>query len=142
MCLTCVHCASGVRNKAEYRNLTDFTDKDLQSDYHFLSDVERMADNAHREAYKAKLMLRPQLPNHLKNLVRQAFFRAVALQIMPATLQRRKDNTTYFNHKNKEMLWRIEFIFHLDDSVVLAQGKVSEKMPLKQVFSCFSPHHC
>ena len=93
--------SSGVRNKAKYRSLTDFTDNDLRSDYHFLTDVERVADTAHRDAYKAKLMLRPQvylqfyfdtdralltlvaqraqLPNHLKNLVRQALFRAVQI---------------------------------------------------------------
>ena len=53
--------SSGVRNKAEYRSLTAFTDNDLRSDYHFLTDVERVADTAHREAYKAKLMLRPQV---------------------------------------------------------------------------------
>ena len=58
----------------------------------------------------------------------------VALQIMPATLQRRKDNTTYFNHKNKDMLWRIEFVFHMDRAAVVAQDKVSEKTPIKQVF--------
>ena len=52
---------SGVRNKAEYRSLTDFTDNDLRSDFHFLTDVERVADTAHREAYTAKLMLRPQV---------------------------------------------------------------------------------
>ena len=124
---------SGVRNKAEYRSLTDFTDNDMRSDFHFLTDVERVADTAHREAYKAKLMLRPQLPNHLKNLVRQASFRAVALQIMPATLQRRKDNTTFFNHKTKDMLWRIELVFHMDSGAVVARDKVSEKTPLKQV---------
>ena len=124
---------SGVRNKAEYRSLTDFTDNDMRSDFHFPTDVERVADTAHREAYKAKLMLRPQLPNHLKNLVRQASFRAVALQIMPATLQRRKDNTTFFNHKTKDMLWRIELVFHMDSGAVVARDKVSEKTPLKQV---------
>jgi hypothetical protein len=53
--------SSGVRNKAEYRSLTAFTDNDLRSDFHFLTDVERVADTAHREAYKAKLMLRPQV---------------------------------------------------------------------------------
>jgi hypothetical protein len=127
-------CDSGVRNKAEYRSLTEFTDKDLHSDYHFLTDVERVADNAHREAYKAKLMLRPELPNHLKNLVRQASFRAVALQIMPATLKRRKQNTTYFNHKDKNLLWRIEFIFHMDGAIILAQDRVPDKMLLSQVF--------
>ena len=113
--------------------MTDFTDEDLRSDYHFLTDVERVADTAHREAYKAKLMLRPQLPNHLKNLVRQAAFRSVALQIMPATLKRRKENTTYFNHKNKYMLWRVEFVFHMDGAVVLAQDKVSDKSLLSEV---------
>ena len=44
----------------------------MRGDFHFLTDVERVADTAHREA---KLMLRPQLPNHLKNLVRQASLR-------------------------------------------------------------------
>jgi hypothetical protein len=102
----------------------------MRGDFHFLTDVERVADTAHREA---KLMLRPQLPNHLKNLVRQASFRAVALQIMPATLQRRKDNTTFFNHKTKDMLWRIELVFHMDSGAVVARDKVSEKTPLKQV---------
>jgi len=124
---------SGLRNKAEYRSLTDFTDEDLRSDYHFLTDVERVADTAHREAYRAKLMVRPQLPNHLKNLVRQASFRSVALQIMPATLQRRRDNTTNLNHKSKEMMWRIEFVFHMDGAAVLAQDRVSEKTLLSEV---------
>ena len=113
--------------------MTDFTDEDLRSDYHFLTDVERVADTAHRGAYKAKLMLRPQLPNHLKNLVRQASFRSVALQIMPATLQRRRDNTTSFNHKSKEMQWRIEFVFHMDGAALLAQDRVSEKALLSEV---------
>ena len=124
---------SGVRNKAEYRSLTEFTDNDLRSDFHFLSDVERVADTAHREAYKAKLMLRPELPNHLRNLVRQAAFRSVALQIMPATLQRRKQNTTFFNHKSKEMHWRVEFVFHMDGAAVHAHDKVPDATPLREL---------
>ena len=48
-------CSSGKRDRAEYHSLLEFTDEHMHSDYHFLEDVERVANNAHREAYKLKL---------------------------------------------------------------------------------------
>lgn len=125
--------SSGKRNKAEYHSLLDFTDEHLHSDFHYLQDVERVADSAHREAYKSKLYMKPNLPNHLKNLVRQARFRNVNLVIMPATFQRRKENTTMFSHRDKEMLWRVEFVFHMDNHQSCFENKVSEKSVLSEV---------
>jgi hypothetical protein len=46
---------SGKRDRAEYHSLQEFTDEHMHSDFHFLMDVERIANNAHREAYKSKL---------------------------------------------------------------------------------------
>jgi len=95
---------SGVRNKAEHRSLTDFTDNDMRSDFHFLTTSSAWRTRPTARRVQGQAHAAPAAPNHLKNLVRQASFRAVALQSMPATLQRRKDNTTFFNHKTKDML--------------------------------------
>lgn len=70
--------SSGQRNKAEYHSLGDFTDEHMHSDFHFLMDVERMADNAHRGAYQAKLNVCQIRPNK-QSLARES----VAERVFP-----------------------------------------------------------
>ena len=82
------------------------------------------------QAYMAKLMVRPVLPNHLRNLVRQARMRGVGLQIMPASMQRRKENSSVFSHKDKVMLWRVELVFHADAGQRLFLDKIPDTTPV------------
>jgi hypothetical protein len=101
-------------------------------------DVERIADVAHREAFKAKLPMN-QLPHHLKQLVYQARLRDVNLQIMPQTFERRKCNTTTYSARDRLMHWHIEWIFHADDGHKICEEKVCENRKIEQVGACFRP---
>ena len=95
-------------------------------------DVERIADVAHREAYKSKLPML-QLPHHLKQLVYQARMREVNLQIMPQCFQKRKSNTTSYNPRDRLMYWHLEWIFHSDDDQKVVEEKVCENRKIEQV---------
>ena len=108
----------------------------MQSDFYILLDVERVADNAHRESYQSKLPMR-HLPSHLKQLIYQCRIRDVSLQIMPLSFQRRKENTTYYSGRDKHMYWHVEWIFHPDGGVKIYDPKVCETVCLNQVSDHF-----
>lgn len=131
---------SGQRNKAEYHSLGDFTDEHIHSDFHFLMDVERVADNAHRGAYQAKLNVGGgghKIPGHLKGLVDRARKRYVNLQIMPQSMQKRKQNSTMYNHKEDHLLWRVEWIFHADGGATRADDRLSERIVLSDALGSY-----
>eukprot|EP00960_Hanusia_phi_P004731 137613-Hanusia_phi.AAC.1 len=126
---------SGKRDVAEYKNLSEFRDADLQSDFHFLMDTERIADNAHREGYKEKLYVKNKTPQHLQQIARYARRQGVNMVIMPISFKRRKENTSCFCHDRKLMLWKLELVFHLDEPLTVSEDRVPDSTSLREILS-------
>ena len=118
---------------AEYKNLTEFTDSDMRSDFQFLMDAERIADNAHREGYKEKLYVKSKVPQHLQQISRYARWRGVNMIVMPSSFKRRKENTSSYCHQRKLMLWKLELVFDLDEPLTITEDRVPDSTSLRDV---------
>ncbi|CAJ1990171.1 HIT zinc finger/Zinc finger C-x8-C-x5-C-x3-H type (and similar) [Leishmania donovani] len=103
---------TGVRDVAVKVPLSEFTDRQLQRDYHFLENCRRVIDNIERcfprtswrYNYKA-------LPPPLHALREAARRRGVICQIMSEGMRKRDENTSRLDRKTNTIVWRCEFEF-------------------------------
>ena len=109
----------GVRCKTAFVSLQDFGDNHLLSDYRFLEDVSRCADNAVRDPKSRHKRFR----NHIFGMKQKARRKGVQLRLMPVGMSKRKENTTYYNFREKCFFWRVKLIFVDADSqpAIIAQ---------------------
>ncbi|XP_006819344.1 box C/D snoRNA protein 1-like [Saccoglossus kowalevskii] len=116
----------GIRNKVSYVTVKNFTESHLISDYRFLEDVDRKIDNVAREMrHKHRF-----IPRYLMNLIRAAKSRKTTLKILPFVFTKRKENSTIWLSRQKQLLWHVELIFpHCD--VKYSERRVSEKICLR-----------
>lgn len=148
--MTCVrvhkddfHC-SGKRDVTAKIPLSEFTDQQLQRDFHFLEDCRRVIDNVERSfprstwrfTYKA-------LPPPLHALREAARRRGVICQITSEGMRKRDVNTSRLDRKTNTIVWRCEFHFfdarHPDDSVMIGTNWGSERHHLGDVMKyCWS----
>ncbi|KAG5474262.1 hypothetical protein LSCM1_03041 [Leishmania martiniquensis] len=103
---------TGVRDVAVRVPLSEFTDQQLQRDYHFLENCRRVIGNiercfprtAWRYNYKA-------LPPPLHALREAARRRGVICQITSEGMLKRDENTSRLDRKTNTIVWRCEFQF-------------------------------
>ena len=106
---------SGVRNTADYRPIQAFDDAALMHDYRFLEDAIRIVDSSKRrqrdvEAPPAATRRGGQTPAR-DNLVKQAHERGIRLELMPHGMQKQRDNTTRYDGRRRQLIWRVELRF-------------------------------
>ncbi|GET89947.1 hypothetical protein, conserved [Leishmania tarentolae] len=107
---------TGMRDIAVKMPLSEFTDRQLQRDYHFLENCRRVLDNIERcfprtswrYNYKA-------LPPPLHALREAARRRGVICQITSEGMRKRDENTSRLDRKTNTIVWRCEFEFHSAD---------------------------
>lgn len=118
----------GIRDKTAYIPLSDFSDLDLLSDYRFLEESSRVAENAYRN--KSKLGIFSQrscLPGNVHQLQVRAGQKGVHLKILPKCFTKRRENTSQYHFKEKCIYWHILWDF------VQAETKVhDERIPEKE----------
>lgn len=110
---------SGKRKVGEFRDIRDFTDADLVSDYRFLEDALLEKDRAKRwrPAYKpgttsaARADRAPANNKTVDLLTQKANERRTQLFCMPDGMARRVANTTIYDRKRNLMQWRVEWLF-------------------------------
>jgi len=126
-CLACVNkhknmtSCTGERDKTEFVKKNEFNNFNLLSDYRFLEDANRIADNAKRD-YKTKGTTR--VPKRDILLYKAAAKSGVKLVRMARGMVRWKENKSYYIIKEQEIYWTVRFIF--DDNkeeVVLKCGE-------------------
>ncbi|XP_061421878.1 box C/D snoRNA protein 1 isoform X2 [Lethenteron reissneri] len=100
------HC-SGVRNKTIYVPLGTFSEGHLLSDYRFLEDVGRAVENSTRDAVMHGYGHRKTV-SVLRNYARRD---GVDLRMLPAGLQRHRDNFSFFHKREKSFFWTVKLIF-------------------------------
>ena len=111
---------SGKRKVAEFKDIRDFTDADLVSDYRFLEDALLEKDRAKRWRPRfrpgsdaaARADRAPAAIKTVDLLTQKAADRGVQLFCMPDGMARRVANTTFYDRKRDLMQWRVEWLFH------------------------------
>ncbi|XP_053892741.1 box C/D snoRNA protein 1 isoform X1 [Malaclemys terrapin pileata] len=98
---------NGIREKAAFVSINEFSELNLLSDYRFLEDVGRMTDGAARDVS----LHRPttnKFINYLKNRARK---HNIHLKTLPIGFTKRRENSTTFNKKEQRFYWHLKLIF-------------------------------
>lgn len=101
--LTC----NGVRDKTAYISLQEFTEMNLLSDYRFLEDVARTADQVSRDTF----LKRPKRKKYMFFMKNRARKQGVFLKLLPNGFSKRKENSTVFDHKKQQFCWHLKLQF-------------------------------
>nr|CAD7421185.1 unnamed protein product [Timema poppensis] len=116
----CIACAnihkkelscSGVRDKINFKQLSKFTNMDLQSDYMLLEEMTRNVEKYSRDPLKGHSRHEKDIPHHLFKLKAATSSRDIRWHFLPRNFSRHKDNTTYLDWKTNVIWWRVEWIF-------------------------------
>ncbi|KAI8610569.1 hypothetical protein BC830DRAFT_1069722 [Chytriomyces sp. MP71] len=105
----------GVRDKTKYVSMRAFGDATLVSDFAFLEDAARIADNAARDLTTSGLggpgengdkeksrfhpVAGPKLSARETHLLRNCKSRRIAIRFMPKGMSRHDTNRSFFHHK-------------------------------------------
>jgi len=123
---------TGKRDRAAFKPITEFTDRDVINDYRFLEEALLEKDRAKRwkPGYTAgteaaqRSERPPATAKIVGTLTREAKTRGVELFCMPDGMARRVANTTFFDRKRNVMQWRVEWTFHASREIVNADDDV------------------
>jgi hypothetical protein len=103
---------TGKRDLAAFRAIEEFDDRTLLSDYHFLESAMRSVESAGRGAAVASTTGNASGSNPARRkLAIAAMERGIHLDLLPLGMQRRKENTSYFDARRKRIAWRVELVF-------------------------------
>ncbi|XP_048353350.1 box C/D snoRNA protein 1 isoform X2 [Sphaerodactylus townsendi] len=98
---------NGVREKTSFVSINQFSDLNLLSDYRFLEEVGRMANCAARDVTSHKPRTN-KFVNFLRNRARRY---NIHLKTLPIGFTKRRENSTFFNNKEKKFYWHLKLIF-------------------------------
>ena len=107
----------GKRDKVKFKRRGEMDDMDLVSDFRLLEEVGRGLDQCRRDKIKrstrqgTEVMRAPRLPRQLMRLQQEARSRGIKLQILPPHFVRRKENSTVFKAKIRQIFWKVELVF-------------------------------
>ncbi|XP_021514856.1 box C/D snoRNA protein 1 isoform X1 [Meriones unguiculatus] len=101
--LTC----NGVRDKTAYVSLQEFTEMTLLSDYRFLEDVARTADQVSRDTF----LKTPKRKKYLFFMKNRARKQGIYLKLLPNGFSKRKENSTVFDHRKQQFCWHVKLQF-------------------------------
>ncbi|CAO2600350.1 Box C/D snoRNA protein 1 [Lemmus lemmus] len=101
--LTC----NGVRDRTAYVSLQHFTEMNLLSDYRFLEDVARTADQVSRDTF----LKRPKHKKYLFFMKNRARKQGIFLRLLPNGFSKRKENSTVFDHRKQQFCWHVKLQF-------------------------------
>lgn len=115
---------SGKRDRAAFKDIREFTDADVVSDYRFLEEALLEKDRAKRwrpqfgggSGAAARSDRPPAAAKVIALLTQQAKARGVELFCMPDGMARRVSNTTFYDRRRDLLQWRVEWIFHATPS--------------------------
>ncbi|XP_061740038.1 uncharacterized protein znhit6 [Nerophis ophidion] len=120
---------TGVRNKTAFVTLSHFDEMALLSDYRFLEDTGRFADGAHRDLIRV-----PRASWKVKKLIVNARKMNITLRTLPSTFTKSKENSTIFQHKEKQFLWHLKIMFP-QSGTEFSQRRVSDGLTLEHILA-------
>ncbi|KAI8823138.1 uncharacterized protein EV422DRAFT_393443 [Fimicolochytrium jonesii] len=140
---------TGQRSKTHYIKLKEYTPNDMSSDYVFLEDIHRTADNASRENTRLTTSHRPHSIRH-QHLLRACRATSTQLTFMPPGMHRHDINQSVYITKHKFLSWTVEIIFpdaltipdsNRDKPVAVLEHRVKDTTPVKTLLTTvLSPH--
>ncbi|XP_060088133.1 box C/D snoRNA protein 1 [Heteronotia binoei] len=123
---------NGVREKTAFVSINQFSDLNLLSDYRFLEDVGRMADRAARDGASHRRRTN-KFVNFLRNRARRY---NIHLKTLPIGFTKRRENSTFFNKKEKKFYWHLKLIFP-HSHAKFTEKRVPDDKPLCDVLKYY-----
>eukprot|EP00124_Ichthyophonus_hoferi_P005434 Ihof_evm1s786 gene=Ihof_evmTU1s786 len=123
---------TGKRDRTAFVRLSEFTDEQLQSDFTFLEEANRIGDNA-----KRSMLNKRDGHNYSKRtqvLLKAAKERGMQLKLMPPGLQRRKENQSFYDVRKDQFLWSVDWRFS-ENGHMIKDKMVSETSTIKEALS-------
>ncbi|XP_077189243.1 box C/D snoRNA protein 1 isoform X1 [Paroedura picta] len=124
---------NGVREKTAFVSINQFSDLNLLSDYRFLEDVGRMADCAARDVASHRPRTN-KFVNFLRNRARRY---NIHLKTLPFGFTKRRENSTFFNNKEKKFYWHLKLIFP-HSHAKFTEKRVPDDKPLCDVLKYYT----
>lgn len=130
---------NGVRDKTKYIKLTEFSEKELLSDYTFLEEQSRLIDSTKRDTLLANNKRRegdvtPSM-DYLRKLAFQKY--SIYLKFMPKNSTKRLNNKTRFDKLNKTISWYLEFDINNSGNIISFDELVDPELTLNDVLNKF-----
>jgi hypothetical protein len=98
---------NGIRDKTKFVKLTEFSEKELISDYSFLEEQARLIDSTRRDNLKRRHSDTTPSMDYLRKLAFQKY--SIYLKFMPKNSTKRQNNKTRFDKTDRSILWHLEF---------------------------------
>jgi len=125
---------TGERDKTKFVATSQLTDMDMLSDYRLLEEASRYVNNAFRNYIAREKCVNSygNLPQHLFRLITECRKRGTHLRIMPAAFTRRKGNNTWYNVRERRIIWFLELVFP-EVGYTVQEKSVPEETRLEEV---------
>lgn len=134
---------NGIRNKVSFKQLSKYSNMDLQSDYILMEEITRSVENCKRDPSKNFVRINKQLPFHLFKLRAAATRRGIHLCFLPQSFTRHKENTTFLNWKTQLISWKVEWVFPEAGYIKYIDERVTEDDRLSTILNKFLyPEYC
>lgn len=96
--------------------LSEMTEREFMSDYCFLEECTRFAEDRKQDRSKRYTHQQRQLPVPLLRMRSEATKRGTRLQFLLPHFSRHKENKTYLNWKLLRFFWQVEWLFTCSES--------------------------
>ncbi|KAI8848489.1 hypothetical protein BC829DRAFT_433263 [Chytridium lagenaria] len=103
---------TGIRDKTSFVPLSKYTESNMISDYCYLEDVHRLADNAARNPVKIKAGgVQKRMSVKQQQLVKNCVKRGIKMVFLSKGMSKAKSNQSMFMNKQQNICWTIEWLF-------------------------------
>ncbi|XP_039176913.1 box C/D snoRNA protein 1 isoform X7 [Crotalus tigris] len=127
-----LYSCNGIREKAAFVSVNEFSNLTLLSDYRFLEDVGRMTDRAARDTISHKPKSN-RFVNFLRNRARRC---KICLQTLPIGFTKRRENSTFYSNKEQKFYWHLKLIFPQSHAKFTEQ-RVPDDKPLCDILKTY-----
>lgn len=140
-CLQCVQIhkkeleCNGIRDRSKFLAIRKMTKMDFMNDYYFLEECTRYVEDRKTDSIKHYTRYNKELPPHLHKLRGAAASRKTKLRFLLLNFTRHKENTTFYNWREKCIYWRIEWVFTNACNAQFADERCSENEPLFELLN-------
>ncbi|KNC96673.1 uncharacterized protein SPPG_07885 [Spizellomyces punctatus DAOM BR117] len=115
---------TGQRDKTQFIKVADYTANDMTSDYTFLEDIYRTADNATRDNDRLHSASKSHNVRQ-RVLAKQCKSRGIRIKFMPAGMKRHDQNQSIYIQKREFTSWTVEWDFQ-ESKVTIVDHRVKD----------------